>query len=85
MNFQQLIDKRQSLSFDQVSELIAIITNGLNKHDRLFYRLVILDKFYTLFDGNMYAHKFFIYGGRVEHNLTKEELQDLRKYMKETF
>lgn len=85
MNLQQLIDKRLSLDFSQEKELINIISQGQRKDKRALIKTALQTKFYTIFDRHKLATKFFIYGGQIEHNCSKEELQDFRKHLLDNF
>lgn len=78
MNFQQLINQRKFLTPYQEQALIAILGNGQTKAKKHKLKLLVQNRFYSIFDGHQFANRFFIYDASVEHGLKEEELKQFR-------
>ena len=78
MNFQQLINQRKFLTSYQEQSLIAILCNGQTKEKKHKLKMLVQNRFYTIFDQHPFAARFFIYDTGVEHGLKEEELKQFR-------
>jgi hypothetical protein len=78
MNFQQVINQRKFLTPYQEQSLITILGNGQSKEKKYKLKMLVQNKFYSIFDQHQFANRFFIYDAGVEHGLKDDELKQFR-------
>ena len=86
MNLEQLINSRRTLNNLQSSSLIDLLGYKCGRETKLTIKSLILNKFFTCFDGKAFSRQFEVHDTFVEFRPirpvdAKKELKAVRDYL----